>query len=119
MNLYKLLLLAMGLAFGGYTDSSAAVLRYHTLAVDSQNKIIPWFTPTANAFDNYLDKCWAWASSAPNDVHGLPISFLYCAWNPGNPPTANTAGKMMWVRRSPIGSKARVCIINIQGIWRP
>jgi hypothetical protein len=69
---------------------SAEVLRYHTLVVDAQNKILPWYTPSANAFDNYLDKCWAWAVAAPNDTHGLPISFLYCAWRPGNPPTADT-----------------------------
>ena len=69
---------------------SAEVLRYRTLIVDAQNKILPWHTPSANAFDNYLDKCWAWAVAAPNDTHGLPISFLYCAWRPGNPPTADT-----------------------------
>ena len=78
-----------GLVFFAACCCSAEVLRYHTLVVDGQNKIIPWFTPTTNAFDNYLDKCWSWAVAAPNDAHGLPISFLYCAWNPGNPPTAS------------------------------
>jgi O-glycosyl hydrolase len=68
---------------------SAEVLRYHTLVVDAQNKILPWYSPAANAFDNYLDQCWAWAVVAPNDTHGLPISFLYCAWRPGNLPTAD------------------------------
>jgi hypothetical protein len=79
------------LVLGGYAVCSAEVLRYHTLVVDGQNKIIPWFTPATNAFDNYLDKCWSWAVAAPNDAHGLPISFLYCAWNPGDPPTAYTS----------------------------
>ena len=88
MNFNKLLLSILSLAFGGYTICSAEVLRYHTLVVDGQNKIIPWSTPTANAFDNYLDKCWSWALAVP-DLDGLPISFLYCAWNPGNPPTAS------------------------------
>lgn len=69
---------------------AAEVLRYHTLVVDAQNKILPWFTPAANAFDNYLDTCWAWALAAPNDAYGLPISYLYCAWRPGSPPTADT-----------------------------
>ena len=85
------LLLVLSLTLGGVVISSAEVLRYHTLLVDAQNKIIPWFTPATNAFDNYLDKCWAWAVAAPNDSHGLPISFLYCAWNCDNPPTAMTS----------------------------
>ena len=72
------------------TASRAEVLRYHTLATDADGKIVPWFTPAANAFDNYLDQCWAWALTAPNDTHGLPISYLYCAWHPGSPPTADT-----------------------------
>ena len=88
MSFNKLLVSILSLAFGGYTVCSAEVLRYHTLVVDGQNKIIPWSTPTANAFDNYLDKCWSWALAAP-DLDGLPISFLYCAWNPGDPPTAS------------------------------
>lgn len=70
--------------------ASAETLRYHTLVLDAQDKILPWHTPAANAFDHYLDQCWAWAVAAPNDAHGLPISFLYCAWNPGDPPTADT-----------------------------
>lgn len=78
------------LVFCACVTCSAEVLRYHTLVVDGQDKILPWFTPASGAFDNYLDQCWAWAVAAPNDAHGLPISYLYCAWNPGNPPTANT-----------------------------
>jgi hypothetical protein len=76
----------VGLFFATYFCSAEA-LRYHTLVVDAQNKIIPWFTPVTNAFDNYLDKCWAWAVAAPNDANGLPISYLYSSWTPGNPPT--------------------------------
>ena len=90
MNFKRTLFLVLSLAVGGSANSSAEVLRYHTLVVDGQNRILPWDTPAANAFDNYLDKCWAWAVAAPNDTHGLPISFLYCAWRPGNPPTADT-----------------------------
>ncbi len=83
------LFLVLSLTLGSAVGCSAETLRYHTLVVDGQNNIIPWFTPATNAFDNYLDKCWAWAVAAPNDTHGLPISFLYCAWKPGNPPTAD------------------------------
>ena len=91
MNFNTVVLRMLSTAFAFYGVCSAEMLRYHTLVVDGQNKIIPWFTPATNAFDNYLDKCWAWAVAAPNDSHGLPISFLYCAWNPGNPPTADTS----------------------------
>ena len=91
MNFNQLWRFILLLALGGSTICSAEVLRYHTLVLDSQNKIIPWSTPTANAFDNYLDKCWSWALAAPNDTNGLPISFLYCAWSPGNPPAASTS----------------------------
>jgi hypothetical protein len=86
--LHGLLLVTFGSVLCSAENSET--LRYHTLVLDGQNKIIPWYTPTENAFDNYLDKCWAWAVAAPNDSHGLPISFLYCAWKPGNPPTADT-----------------------------
>ena len=88
MNFNKLLLSILSLAFGGYTICSAEVLRYHTLVVDDQNEIVPWSTPTADAFDNYLDKCWSWALAVP-DLDGLPISFLYCTMNSGDPPTAS------------------------------
>ena len=91
MNFQKSWLLVLGLAFAGGALCPGAVLRYHTLVLDGQNKIIPWSTPATNAFNDYLVKCWAWALAAPNDTHGLPISFLDCAWIPGNPPTADTA----------------------------
>lgn len=89
-SMQRILFFLLWPALGSLAVCSAEVLRYHTLVVDGQNKILPWHTPSANAFDNYLDQCWAWAVAAPNDTHGLPISFLYCAWRPGYPPTADT-----------------------------
>ena len=80
----RILFYGFFLAAFGSGLSSAETLRYHTLVLDGQSKIIPWYSPVENAFDNYLEKCWAWALSAPHDSHGLPISFLYCAWKPGN-----------------------------------
>jgi hypothetical protein len=71
----------------GFNNSFSDI--YHTAVLDDQDKIIPWYSPVSHAFDNYLNKCWAWAISAPEDQHGLPISFLYCAWSPGDPPTIN------------------------------
>jgi hypothetical protein len=99
--------LVLAVVVGDCAIRSAEVSRYHTLVVDGQDKIVPWFTPAANAFDNYLDRCWAWALAAPNDAQGLPISFLFCAWNPGNPPSAsrsweNDVGEKIpnWVERA-------------------
>ena len=85
----RTLLFALLLMLNGAVSWSAEVLCYHPLVVDSQSKIIPWFTPVTNAFDNYVDQCWAWVVAAPNDSHGLPILFLHCAWKVGNPPTAD------------------------------
>ena len=47
-NTVVLRMLLSALAF--YGVCSAETLRYHTLVVDGQNKIIPWFTPATNAF---------------------------------------------------------------------
>ena len=93
MNFNTVVLRMLSSAFAFYGVCSAETLRYHTLVVDGQNKIMPWSTPAGDAFDNYLKKCWSWALAAPNDAHGLPISFLYCAWNPGNPPSQYDMGK--------------------------
>ncbi len=73
---------ALGLNAAGYTEP----LSYHPLVLDAQKKIVPWYKPAEKAFDNYLDMCWKWAVAAPNDSIGLPISFRYCAWVPGDPP---------------------------------
>ena len=73
------------------TQGLSETLKYHTLHLDDQEKILPWYTPLSNAFDNYLNKTWSWALAAPLDQHGLPISYLYCEWIPGNPPKADTS----------------------------
>jgi hypothetical protein len=67
-------------------DASAATLRYHTLVLDSQNMILPWYTPAENAYDQYLDQLWIWLPKAPN-VSGLPMYYLYCGFKPGSPIT--------------------------------
>lgn len=76
----------------GFAESGPAEwLGYHPVKVDANDLILPWSVPASRAFDRYLDRGWAWALAAPLDEHGLPISFLYCAWNPGNPPTASAS----------------------------
>jgi len=51
----KQFLWARLVVFGGCIVGSVAVLRYYTLIVDGQGKIIPWFTPNTNACDNCLN----------------------------------------------------------------
>ncbi len=41
------------------TAGRAALLNQHTVALDGQGKIIPWFAPAANAYDEFLDQRWA------------------------------------------------------------
>jgi hypothetical protein len=79
------------LACGGLTAGAAERLRYHDVVLDERGQLLPWYKPADKAFDHYLKQCWAWALAAPNDEHGLPISFLYCAWQPGTPPSASKA----------------------------
>lgn len=67
------------------------VLRYHTLVLDGQNKILPWYTPSSKAYDFYLDQLWKYVATVPNGPSSsLPMYFLYCGFNPGNPITPNS-----------------------------
>jgi len=67
------------------------VLRYHTVLVDDSNKILPWFTPTENAYDHYLDTLWTWLPTVPNGPSSpLPMYYLYCGFEPGDPITPDT-----------------------------
>jgi hypothetical protein len=102
----------------------AKVLRYHTLVVDAQSKILPWYSPREKAFDNYLDKCWAWAVAAPNDAHGLPISFLHCAWRPGNPPAGAVTNGFLTLSYTKIKAATDITCTavvapNVAGPWLP
>ena len=67
----------------------SATLGTHTVILDSQNKILPWYSPNANAYDRYLYQLWQWLPAVPN-YHGLPMYYLSCGFNPGNPITPNT-----------------------------
>jgi len=67
------------------------VLRYHTVVIDETNKILPWYSPIENAYDNYLDQLWAWLPTVPNGPSSsLPMYYLYCGFSPGNPITPNS-----------------------------
>jgi hypothetical protein len=66
-------------------------LRYHKLVVDGQNKILPWYTPSANAYDHFLDQLWTWLPTVPNGpASSLPMYYLYCGFKPGTPLTPDT-----------------------------
>lgn len=67
-------------------SSNAETLRHHTLTLDSQNKILPWYTPIENAYDNYLNQLWTWLPTVPNGPSSsLPMYYLYCGFKPGAP----------------------------------
>jgi hypothetical protein len=65
-----------------------ATLRYHTEVVDGGNKLLPWYSPNANAWDRYLYQLWQWLPQAPTYA-GQPMYYLSCGFNPGTPITYN------------------------------
>ena len=84
------------------TFSNAETLRYHTLMLDSQNKILPWYTPTENAYDHYLHQLWTWLPTVPNGPSSsLPMYYLYCGFQPGNPITPDN-WENDWGERIPV-----------------
>lgn len=90
LKIYFLTILFLGL-FGLARSSDATTLRYHTLVLDGQNKILPWYSPASNAYDNYLDKLWEWLPTVPNGPSSsLPMYYLYCGFRPGSPITADS-----------------------------
>jgi hypothetical protein len=84
MNLKRIFILIFCLVLVQNTLSFSEVLRYHTVVLDGQNKILPWYTPNANAYDRYLYQLWQWLPTAPNYA-GLPMYYLSCGFEPGNP----------------------------------
>jgi hypothetical protein len=71
--------------------AKAETLRYHTLVLDDENKILPWYTPIENAYDHYLDQLWTWLPTVPKGPgSSLPMYFLYCGFRPGNPITPDS-----------------------------
>jgi hypothetical protein len=92
--MHRLLSLALVVSFVFavlFSTSHAEVLGYHTVVLDRQNKILPWYAPIANAYDQYLRQLWNWLLTVPNGPNSsLPMYFLYCGFNPGTPITADT-----------------------------
>jgi hypothetical protein len=84
------------------TFSNAETLRYHTVVLDSQNKLLPWYTPTENAYDHYLHQLWTWLPTVPNGPSSsLPMYYLYCGFRPGNPITPDNY-ENDWGERIPV-----------------
>ena len=67
-----------------FGTSHADVLRYHTVVLDEQNKILPWYTPYSNAYDHYIRTLWTWLTNSSNvpsncsSCGGLPMYYLNC-----------------------------------------
>ena len=89
MNSKKIFILILWLVLAWSTNCFAEVLRYHTLVLDGQNKILPWYSPNANAYDRYLYQLWQWLPTVPN-YNGLPMYYLSCGFKPGSPITPDT-----------------------------
>jgi hypothetical protein len=62
----------------------------HTVKLDKNNKIIPWFTPQENAFDHFLHLRWDFVKShvpyspGPEPRSRYPQYYFYCAFKPVN-----------------------------------
>ena len=69
-------------------EANGETLRYHTLVVDAEDKILPWYTPAEKAYDHYLDQLWIWLPTVPNGPDSsLPMYYLYNGFLPGDPIT--------------------------------
>ena len=89
MNFKRIFILILWLALVRSNVCFAQVLGYHTLVLDSQNKILPWYSPNANAYDRYLYQLWQWLPGVPN-YNGQPMYYLSCGFRPGTPITPDT-----------------------------
>jgi hypothetical protein len=62
----------------------------HKLILDAQGKILPWFTPQQNAYDQFLRQRWNFIktsvpkSPGPAPRSDYPQYFFYCAYIPDN-----------------------------------
>ena len=80
-RLFRLTFLALSLVILQNAICFSEVLRYHTVVLDEQNKILPWYTPAANAYDQYLDQLWKYIPTVPNGPSSsLPMYYLYCGF---------------------------------------
>ena len=101
INLIRICILIFCLVLVQNSICFSEVLRYHPVVLDDQNKILPWYVPAAQAYDQYLKKLWDYIPTVPNGPSSsLPMYYLYCGFNPGNPITPN-AWENDWGERLP------------------
>jgi len=85
-RLFRLAFLALSLVLLQSATGFSELLRYHNVVLDEQNKLLPWSTPAANAYDQYLHQLWQYLPTVPNGPSSsLPMYFLYCGFSPGTP----------------------------------
>ena len=53
---FPVFLLLPSLCISSPHEANGETLRYHTLVVDAEDKILPWYTPAEKAYDHYLDQ---------------------------------------------------------------
>ena len=91
MNLKMIFILICYLVMIQTPICLSATLRYHTVVLDNQNNILPWYSPTNKAYDQYLKQLWNWIRTVPNGPSSsLPMYYLYDGFYPGNPITPDT-----------------------------
>ena len=66
MNSKRLFILTFLVALIQNTICHSEVLRYHTVVLDNQNRILPWYSPGANAYDQYLKQLWGYIPTVLN-----------------------------------------------------
>ena len=70
--------------------SAADVFCTHTVVLDDQNKIIPWYVPMANAYDHFLHLRWDFIKTKVPNCPGppprstYPQYYFYCAFRDKN-----------------------------------
>ncbi len=72
-----LLVILTGL-FGGDGQAETPTLNGHRVALDNTRKIIPWFQPTANVYDEFLRQRWNFIKTGvPQHPSGYPL-YYFC-----------------------------------------
>jgi hypothetical protein len=116
---FRLTFLVLALVLLQNAICFSEVLRYHTLVLDGENKIVPWYTPAANAYDQYLEQLWKYIATVPTVPH-LPYQCIF--YTAGSNPALQyrqIPGKMIGVKGSRIGLNSDVCIMRTHETWVP
>ena len=77
-------------SFGQAGTGSDTIFCTHRVALDQQNKLLPWFTPRERAYDHFLHLRWNFIRTSVPDSPGpaprsdYPQYYFYCAFVENN-----------------------------------